>query len=91
MPRQTKRTKSRAKSDIALPGEKVVRQTKREVGVKPVKEGRDAKRPMPVVALDRRREVAPSGPAEVDRSEANPVRPIARRGSRGRGRRSPTA
>ncbi|HSV14482.1 MAG TPA: hypothetical protein VLI90_09490 [Tepidisphaeraceae bacterium] len=91
MPRQpTKRSNSRAKSDIALPGEKVVRETKREVGVKPVKAGPDAKRPTPGVALDRRREVAPSGPAEVKRSEANPVEPIARWGARTRPRR-PTA
>jgi hypothetical protein len=92
MPRQqTKRSNSRAKSDIALPGEKVVRQTKREVGVKPVKAGADAKRPTPGAALDRRRDVAPSGPAEVTRSEANPVEPITRRRVTTRGRRRPTA
>jgi hypothetical protein len=53
-------------SDIAAPGEKVVKETARVTRVKPVKLGADAKRPTPARALDRRREVQPSGPAAAD-------------------------
>jgi len=77
MPRQTKARSTRsnskgsrrAASDIALPGEKVVKETPRTVGVDRVKEGRDARRPIAGAALDRRRDVAPSGPAGISRGE----------------------
>ena len=85
MARATKTNTTRRRpqrSDIALPGEKVVRETSRAVKVKPVKEGRDAKRPTPDAALDRRREVAASGPAGIERSETAPKRGGTRRRAR---------
>ena len=64
---------ARRRSGIAVVGEKIVKETSREVGVKPLKRGPDARRPMPARALDRRREVSPGGPVGMSRSEAKPA------------------
>lgn len=64
------RSPKRATSDIALPGEKVVKETSRSVAVKHVKSGPDAKQPVPASALDRRRDVASGRRAGSSPSQA---------------------